>query len=129
MQDQEIRKAFGLRLKELRKQKGWTQKELAKQIDIRFAQLNKYECGMHIPPIESLIQLSTTLGVTLDYLVMGNEENIQPLHNRRLMERLKELEQFGHEDQETIIRMIDAMIVKRRVEGAVSPIDKQANTG
>lgn len=124
MQDQEIRKAFGLRLKELRKQKGWTQKELAKQIDIRFAQLNKYECGMHIPPIERLIQLSTALGVTLDYLVMGNEENIQPLHNRRLMERLKELEQFGHEDQETIIKMIDAMIVKRRVEGAVSPIDK-----
>jgi len=124
MQNQEIRKAFGLRLKVLRKQKGWTQKELAKQIDIRFAQLNKYECGMHIPPIERLIQLSTALGVTLDYLVMGNEENIQPLHNRRLMERLKELEQFGHEDQETIIRMIDAMIVKRRVEGAVSPIDK-----
>lgn len=129
MQDQEIRRAFGLRLKELRKQKGWTQKELAKQIDIRFAQLNKYECGMHIPPIERLIQLSTALGVTLDYLVMGNEENIQPLHNRRLMERLKELEQFGHEDQETIIRMIDAMIVKRRVEGAVSPIDKQVSSG
>ena len=124
MQDQEIRKAFGLRLKELRKQKGWTQKELAKQIDMRFAQLNKYECGMHIPPIERLIQLSTALGVTLDYLVMGNEENAQPLHNRRLMERLKELEQFGHEDQETIIKMIDAMIIKRRVEGAVSPIDK-----
>ena len=127
MQDQEIRKAFGLRLKELRKQRGWTQKELAKQIDIRFAQLNKYECGMHIPPIERLIQLSAVLGVTLDYLVMGNEENIQPLHNRRLMERLKELEQFDHEDQETIIRMIDAMIVKRRVEGAVSPIDKASN--
>ncbi|MFS1522782.1 helix-turn-helix domain-containing protein [Microbulbifer sp. 2304DJ12-6] len=123
MQDQEIRKAFGLRLKELRKQKGWTQKELARQVDIRFAQLNKYECGMHIPPIERLIQLSTALGITLDYLVMGNEENIQPLHNRRLMERLKELEQFDHEDQETIIKMIDAMIVKRRVEGAISPID------
>ena len=43
------------------------------------------------------------------------------------MERLKELEQFGHEDQETIIKMIDAMIVKRRVEGAVSPIDKASS--
>lgn len=129
MQDQEIRKAFGLRLKELRKQKGWTQKELAKRVDIRFAQLNKYECGMHIPPIERLIQLSSVLGVTLDYLVMGNEDNIQPLHNRRLMERLRELEQFGREDQETIIRMIDAMIVKRRVEGAMQPLDRQAQSG
>ncbi len=50
MQDDDIRKAFSRCLKELRKQKGWTQKELANQIGIRFAQLNKYECGMHIPP-------------------------------------------------------------------------------
>jgi transcriptional regulator with XRE-family HTH domain len=127
MQDQEIRRAFGLRLKELRKQKGWTQKELANMIDIRFAQLNKYECGMHIPPIEKLIQLSIVLGVTLDYLVMGNQDNIQPLHNLRLMERLSELEQFDNDDQEAIIRLVDAMIVKRRVEGAMLPIDKQAN--
>ena len=58
MQNGDIRKAFGARLKELRKQKGLTQKELANQLDIRFSQLNKYECGMHIPPIERLIQLS-----------------------------------------------------------------------
>ena len=125
MQDQEIRRAFGLRLKELRKQKSWTQKKLANMIDIRFAQLNKYECGMHIPPIEKLILLSTVLRVTLDYLVMGDQNNIRPLHNLRLMERLKELELFDDEDQDAIIKMIDAMIVKRRVEGAMLPIDKQ----
>ena len=129
MQDEDIRKAFGLRLKELRKQKGWTQKVLANQIDIRFAQLNKYECGMHIPPIEKLVQLSDILGVTLDYLITGNRDQIQPLHNMRLIERLQELESFDNDDQETIIKMIDAMIVKRRVEGAVAPIDRQRVSG
>jgi transcriptional regulator with XRE-family HTH domain len=129
MQDEDIRKAFGLRLKELRKQKGWTQKELANQIDIRFAQLNKYECGMHIPPIEKLIQLSDILGVTLDYLIMGNRDQIQPLHNVRLIERLQELESFDSDDQEAIIKLIDAMIVKRRVEGAVAPIDRRQVNG
>jgi transcriptional regulator with XRE-family HTH domain len=128
-QDDNIRKAFGLRLKALRKQKGWTQKELANQIDIRFAQLNKYECGMHIPPIEKLVQLSDILGVTLDYLIKGNRDQIQPLHNMRLIERLQELETFDSDDQETIIKMIDAMIVKRRVEGAVAPIDRQRASG
>lgn len=63
------------------------------------------------------------------YLVMGDEDNIQPFHNLRLMERLKELEQFDSEDQDTIIKMIDAMIVKRRVEGAVQPFDRQVNSG
>lgn len=125
MQNADIRKAFGLRLKELRKQKGWTQKQLANQIDIRFSQLNKYECGMHVPPIEKLIQLSDILGVTLDYLMMGNRDQIQPLHNMRLIERLQELEDFDSNDQETIITMIDAMIIKRRVEGAIAPLDQQ----
>jgi transcriptional regulator with XRE-family HTH domain len=129
MQDEDLRKAFGLRLKELRKQKGWTQKELANQIDIRFARLNKYECGMHMPPIEKLVQLSDILGVTLDYLITGNREQIQPLHNLRLMEQPQKLESFDNDDKETIIKMTDAMIVKRRVEGAVAPIDRQRASG
>ncbi|MCP4935601.1 MAG: helix-turn-helix transcriptional regulator [bacterium] len=129
MQDEDIRKAFGMRLKELRKQKDWTQKELANQVDIRFAQLNKYECGMHIPPIEKLVHLGDVLGVTLDYLIMGNRDQIQTLHNMRLIERLHELESFDSGDQEAIITMIDAMIVKRRVEGAVAPFDRQQASG
>ena len=129
MQGDDIRKAFGMRLKALRKQKGWTQKELAKQIDVRFAQLNKYECGMHIPPIEKLVQLGDVLCITLDYLIMGNRDQIQTLHNMRLIERLHELEGFDSGDQEAIITMIDAMIVKRRVEGAVAPFDRQQASG
>lgn len=129
MQDEDIRKAFGMRLKKLRKQKGWTQKELANQIDIRFAQLNKYECGMHIPPIEKLVQLGDVLGVTLDYLIMGNRNQIKALHNMRLIERLQELESFDSGDQEAIITMIDAMIVKRRVKGAVAPFKQQQASG
>jgi len=128
-QDEDIRKAFGARLKALRKQKDWTQKELANQLDIRFSQLNKYECGMHVPPIERLIQLSDILDVTLDYLVMGDRFEQQPLHNARLIGRLKELEKFDNDDQETIIKMIDAMIIKRRVESAVTPFDQQHVNG
>lgn len=60
---------------------------------------------------------------------MGNRFEQQPLHNARLIERLKELEKFDNDDQETIIKMIDAMIVKRRVEGAVQPIDTRAASG
>ena len=60
---------------------------------------------------------------------MGNRYEQQTLHNTRLIERLKELEKFDNDDQETIIKMIDAMIVNRRVEGAVQPIDTCAASG
>jgi len=57
MEDNEIRKAFGERIKRLRKQKKWTQKELAAKLEIGFSQFNKYECGLHVHPVEKLIQL------------------------------------------------------------------------
>jgi len=129
MQDSDIRKAFGLRLKELRKQKNWTQKELANQLDIRFSHLNKYESGMHIPPIEKLVQIAELFNVTLDFLVLGNREDVLPLHNTQLIERLKELESFNADDQDAVIRLIDAMIVKHKVESAVtrSTVTKKAS--
>ncbi len=45
-----------------------------------------------------------------------------PLHNTRLIERFQELEAFNNEDQETVVKLIDAMIAKQRVENAMKPI-------
>lgn len=124
MQNKEILKAFGKRIKELRKQKGWTQKELAAQIDVRFAQLNKYECGLHVPPLEKIIGLAEVFDTTVDYLLTGGNSEETPLHNIRLLERFQALEDFKAEDQETVIKLIDAMIVKNKVEGALNPFEK-----
>ena len=42
---------------------------------------------------------------------------------------LQDVEIFDDDDQEMIIKMIDAMIVKHRVQGAVQPIDNQLVNG
>ena len=104
MPDNDIRKRFGLRIKELRKQKKWTQKELAAKLDVRFPQLNKYECGLHAPPMEKLIQLAEIFDITVDYLLTGDRT-----------------------DQDAVIKLIDAMIVKNKVEGAITPFQKKAS--
>ena len=125
MENNEIRKDFGTRLKRLRKQKKWTQKELASKLDIGFSQFNKYECGLHIPPIEKLIQLSELFDTSLDYLLTGDRSEDKPLHNIRLLERFRELENFKIDDQEAIIAILDAMIVKNKVEGVIKPLERQ----
>ena len=119
MQDSSIRKAFGERVKQLRKDKGWTQKQLGNKIGVTYAQLNKYEGGTNAPPLDKLHALASALETTIDYLVTGNLAEHMPIHNTRLIQRFQELESFNTEDQETVIKLIDAMIVKRRVEGAV----------
>lgn len=122
MKDSEILKAFGVRVKTLRKQKGWTQKELAEKISVRFPQLNKYECGLHAPPFDKLVMLAEALDTTVDYLLTGDLTETRPLHNLRLLERFKALEGFRNDAQEAIITLIDALIVKQRVEGALKSI-------
>jgi len=124
MQDQDIRQAFGKRLKELRKQKGWTQKELANKLDIRYSHLNKYESGMHAPPLEKLIQLADIFEVSLDYLVMGQPMEESPIRNEVLFKRFKLLETFDDQDKDTVIRVIDAIIAQRQVEHAMRPLER-----
>lgn len=122
MQDQDLRKAFGKRLKELRKQKSWTQKELANQIDIRYSHLNKYENGMHAPPLEKLIQLADIFDISLDYLVIGLPMEESPIRNESLHKRFKTLETFNGEDKQTVMNVIDAIIAKRQMENALRPL-------
>jgi len=121
MQDT-LRKAFGARVKQLRKQHHWTQKELANRVAVRFQLLNKYEGGQHIPPADTLIRLAEALDVTLDYLLTGNPTGDIPLANSNLFRRFKALETFNEEDKTTVINVIDAIIAQRRVAGALQSI-------
>lgn len=125
MQSEEQRRAFGKRLKELRNKQRWTQKEVAAKIGLQLSQFNKYELGMHIPPADKLIQLSELFSTTTDYLLTGAITDAQPITNTRLLERFRALTQCQPDEQETVIRLIDAMIVKNRVESAIQPVDKQ----
>lgn len=60
---------FGERLRELRKQKKLTQKQLATLIGVKNSIISFYEVGDRIPSPEIIIKLATTLGVTSDYLL------------------------------------------------------------
>ncbi|HET7688179.1 MAG TPA: RstR family transcriptional repressor [Candidatus Macondimonas sp.] len=126
MQNDDFRKAFGARLKDLRKQKRWSQKELAAKVNIRFQQLNKYESGINIPPAEMLIKLADALATTVDYLLTGNPAEEMPLGNVRLFRRFQAVESFDTEDQEAVIKLIDAMIAKQQMQSALNSLDDRA---
>ena len=124
MADPNYRKSLGSRIKALRKSRGLTQKDLAQRLGITFGQLNKYESGLNSPAPDLLVAMADLLAVTLDHLLTGRNAGDQPLNNTRLVDRVKIAEQFPVEDQETIIRLLDAMIVQHRAKGAVVPVDR-----
>ena len=58
------------KLKELRKQKGWSQERLAREANISYHTLIKLEQkNIKNPKIETVIKLADALGVSLDELV------------------------------------------------------------
>lgn len=64
---------FGLRLKELRKSRGLTQKMLAERINKSVSAVSSYESNAQLPPLDVSKSIALALGISIDYLV-GNEE-------------------------------------------------------
>lgn len=126
MQENELRRQIGARIKLLRKQHNWTLKQLAERLGVRYQQLNKYESGLNTPPADKLILLSEIFQTSVDFLLTGERSESKPLHNLRLLERFQAMEGFGQEDQEVVLRLIDAMIVKNKVESALQAVNRQA---
>lgn len=64
------RKKFGAFVAQLRKENGYTQKELAKQLFISDKAVSKWETGVSIPDVALLIPLAELLGVSVTELLM-----------------------------------------------------------
>ena len=60
-------------LKELRKEKGITQKELAKGIGVSYAAISFWEMGVNEPKISYILALADYFDVSVDYL-LGRKE-------------------------------------------------------
>ena len=64
---------FNEKLQELRKQKGFTQEELAELLFVSRTAVSKWESGRGYPNIDSLKAISKLFSVTIDELLSGNE--------------------------------------------------------
>ena len=122
MQDDALRKALGVRIKALRKDKKLSQKELAAPIGARYQLLNKYESGLVTPPAEMLVKLADALGTSVDYLLTGNPLDDAKLGSSRLYRRFQALEGLAEGDREAIIKVIDAMVVKHQTMRVVEEV-------
>lgn len=60
---------MGDRIKEIRKQRGLTQEQLAEALDISVEYVSQIERGMKIPSMQIFIKLVEVLDVSADYLL------------------------------------------------------------
>ncbi len=65
----------GVFLKELRKEKGITQEQLAEQLNVSGRTVSRWETGSNIPDISLLVEIAEFYGVTITELVDGERKS------------------------------------------------------
>ena len=74
---------FDNKLKELRKEKNISQEQLAKELNISRQAISKWESGKAYPDIDNLILLRKIFGVSLDELIMEEEEKVEENNSKQ----------------------------------------------
>lgn len=64
---------FSDKLKSLRKKKGLTQSELAKQLNIGTSTIGMYESNIRKPSYSVLLDISNFFNVSIDYLIADDD--------------------------------------------------------
>lgn len=114
---------FPERLAALRKARGLTQQALADQVGLAVLQIRRYEGGTSQPTLDVIRRLAIALGVSADMLVFDEKERGP---SETLRYQFETVSRMSEHDQEVIRELLDAVIVKNQVAGAIERVVKQA---
>lgn len=108
---QVVRLIFGLKLRELRQERGFTPAELARACDVSISYLNEIEKGKKYPKADKILGLSKVLGVSYDQLTsLTLSRRLEPISELLQSDLLKEfpLEMFGLDPLRIVELIADA---------------------
>ena len=111
---------LGQRLAYIRKQKGYTQVELAQKMGLVQTLISDYERGKLRPHAEMVARFALALEVSADEiigLVRPNKTRGQSV-NRRFLRRLQQIDKLARRDQEALLRTIDTFLDRDRLAHA-----------
>jgi transcriptional regulator with XRE-family HTH domain len=117
MSEQSSGPDFGDRLLQLRKQRGWSQPELARKIGTSGDIIGRYERGEMTPSVQVARRLARALDVTVDYLV-GEHDLPEALKDPAMLDRWKALAEITPEDRDRILYVVDGLIRDARTRRA-----------
>ncbi|TGD78917.1 helix-turn-helix domain-containing protein [Hymenobacter wooponensis] len=108
---QVVRLIFGLKLRELRQERGYTPAELARACDVSVSYLNEIEKGKKYPKADKILSLSKVLGVSYDQLTsLTLSRRLEPISELLQSNLLKEfpLDMFGLDPLRIVELIADA---------------------
>lgn len=98
---------IGYKISMLRKDRKWSQSDLAKEIEASREIIGKYERNENLPSIEMVLKMSKAFGVTIDYLI-GNGEYAS--YDKETVERINDIQKMDNTTKDVLFNVIDTYI-------------------
>ncbi len=92
---------------DLRKQKDWSQTDLANNSGVSREMIGKYERCDAVPSIEAAKKIADAFEVSLDYLV---GEGVNASFDKKTLKRLQDIHKLDADTQEKLFFFIDTVI-------------------
>lgn len=117
--------SFALKLKELRETKGYTQKDLAKRLNVSVSSVGMWESTSQIPTAKKLIEIAALFNVSVDTLLDAStitpeeraagvtatkKESITPIEDELLYVFREVGAKRGEAAQRALIEMMEKML-------------------
>jgi len=101
---------IGLRIRELRRDRAWTQRDLAARANLTLPQLSRYENGARRTHVGVLIRIARSFGVLVD-LLLPQQGDIPPDPvDAELLKRIRRLAALGAREKQAAIALLDVIL-------------------
>jgi transcriptional regulator with XRE-family HTH domain len=114
--EERARMAFKDTFLKLRKERGWTQQQVADQIGLSVGQVKKYEKGDSAPTLHILGRIAMVYGVSTDELVFEDGKGIAGVKlETELLQRFEKVAQLPKEEKDAVLLLIDSVVAKHTI--------------
>ena len=109
--------SLGARIKELRKEKNWSQDEFAASAQIDGRQVSRYENDRVVPSIEVIVKIARAFDVSIEFLLIEDAPR-RPLTapTNPLIDRIRQMGPMSADDERSLLHMLDAIAAKNRLK-------------
>lgn len=120
---QVIAVSFGAKLKLLRKERGWSQDELAQHAEIDGRQISRYENDRVVPSVEVIIKVAQAFDVSIDFLLLEKaSRRALNAPQSKLVQRILEIGPLSGDDEKSLLHMLEAIEAKNKLKALAAKV-------
>ncbi|MFN8609179.1 MAG: helix-turn-helix transcriptional regulator [Vulcanimicrobiota bacterium] len=106
----------GHRIRQLRKERKWTQQELGAKAGVNYHNLPRYESGKLEPGAKTLQRFADAFEVTMEELLGTASSKSPGLRDEELFRLASAIDQMGDDERNAVKKVLHAVVFRHQVQ-------------